>query len=138
MSKDWVADIAAMQTHYGADIAVAMHKDDPTWLREFYKFRFDCICEELNELAIASDHHDADGVVDAHIDLCVFAIGNLFLYGVDPHEAWDRILAANMQKEPGVKPNRPNPLGLPDLIKPTGWVAPTHYDNIGLFKEMFA
>ena len=33
-----------------------------------------------------------------------------------------------MRKEPGVKPNRPNPLGLPDFIKPDGWVGPNYKD----------
>ena len=36
-----------------------------------------------------------------------------------------------MQKEIGVKDTRPNPLGLPDLVKPDGWQAPQHFDNIG-------
>ena len=36
-----------------------------------------------------------------------------------------------MQKEIGVKDTRPNPLGLPDLVKPEGWQSPQHYDNIG-------
>jgi len=34
-----------------------------------------------------------------------------------------------MSKEPGVKESRPNPLGLPDLIKPEGWEGPNHEDN---------
>ena len=36
-----------------------------------------------------------------------------------------------MAKEPGVKPGRPNPFGLPDLIKPEGWQGPNHEDNHG-------
>ena len=38
---------------------------------------------------------------------------------------------ANMVKSPGVKAERPNPFGLPDLIKPEGWVGPSHEDNHG-------
>ena len=34
-----------------------------------------------------------------------------------------------MSKESGVKPSRPNPLGLPDLIKPEGWTGPDHSEN---------
>ncbi len=41
-----------------------------------------------------------------------------------------------MAKERGIKPERPNPLGLPDLIKPAGWVAPSHADNHGLLTEV--
>ena len=45
-----------------------------------------------------------------------------------------------MNKELGIKETRPNPLGLPDLIKPPGWKGPDHRDmegNIGyaLYKE---
>jgi hypothetical protein len=36
-----------------------------------------------------------------------------------------------MAKEVGVKAERPNPLGLPDLIKPEGWTAPSHDGNHG-------
>jgi hypothetical protein len=36
-----------------------------------------------------------------------------------------------MAKQPGVKPERPNPLGLPDLMKPEGWVNPSHNGNHG-------
>lgn len=65
------------------------------------------------------------------------AIGTLDAYEVNSLEAWDRVLQANMAKEVGIKPSRPNPLGLPDLIKPTGWVAPTHVDNVGLLAKVF-
>jgi len=37
-----------------------------------------------------------------------------------------------MTKEVGEKPERPNPLGIPDLIKPEGWQAPSHEGNHGL------
>ena len=78
------------------------------------------------------DADDAEEVVDAMIDLCVVAIGTLDIYRVDSHKAWNEILRANMAKEPGVKPSRPNPLGLPDLIKPEGWTGPDHTGNHGL------
>ena len=34
-------------------------------------------------------------------------------------------------KEVGIKQGRPNPLGLPDLIKPEGWTPPDHSGNYG-------
>ena len=52
-------------------------------------------------------------------------------FGVDAHKAWDAVHKANMAKEPGVKESRPNPLGLPDLVKPEGWEGPSHEDNHG-------
>ena len=42
-----------------------------------------------------------------------------------------------MEKEVGIKASRPNPLGLPDLIKPEGWTAPSHADNTGTLKKVF-
>ena len=48
-------------------------------------------------------------------------------------EAWNQVLSANMAKEPGVKPGRPNPFGLPDLLKPNGWIGPDHEGNHGDF-----
>jgi predicted HAD superfamily Cof-like phosphohydrolase len=71
------------------------------------------------------------------IDLCVVAIGTLDAFNVDAHTAWDRVLEANMNKEVGIKESRPNPLGLPDLIKPAGWTAPTHADNVGLLNKTY-
>ena len=50
---------------------------------------------------------------------------------IDIKTAWKRVHDANMQKTIGVKKSRPNPLGLPDLIKPNGWEAPQHIDNVG-------
>ena len=39
-----------------------------------------------------------------------------------------------MSKVLGVKKERPNPLGLPDLAKPEGWKSPSHVGNHGLIK----
>ena len=60
------------------------------------------------------------------------AIGTLNAFDVDAHTAWERVHSANMEKEIGIKHNRPNPLGLPDLVKPSHWMSPTHIDNTGL------
>lgn len=131
MSKDWVADIAAMHGHYGARDAVKDFDDGK--LSALVKFRTDFLKEELRE---AEEAESAEDFVDAMIDLCVVAIGTLDLFGVDSYTAWDRVHEANMQKEVGIKPTRPNPLGLPDLVKPEGWKAPTHYDNTGTVPSM--
>jgi len=42
-----------------------------------------------------------------------------------------------MNKQVGIKASRPNPLGLPDLIKPEGWVGPDHTGNHGLLTKAF-
>lgn len=131
MSKDWCKDIYDMHKHFGFHEAV--EKLDQDKLNQYLKFRIDFLQEELNELKNAESGED---VVDALIDLCVVAIGTLDLYDVDAHKAWDEVHKANMSKRAGIKPNRPNPLGLPDLMKPEGWQAPSHENNHGLTKNI--
>lgn len=139
---DWVGDIAEMHTKFGVnDVIRTLDKEK---LLTFLKFRVDFLQEEIDELKEAQAAFqagtgtvkDADEVVDALIDLCVVAIGTLNAFDVDSEEAWDRVFEKNMEKSPGVNPNRPNPLGLPDMIKPAGWTAPTHADNIGLLDKL--
>lgn len=132
MSKDWPQDIHDMHTKFG--VRDAVQKFDSVMLRTFLRFRLDFLHEELGETEKAAQSGiplDPEEVVDGLIDLCVVAIGTLDALGVDPHEAWDEVHKANMTKEVGVKPSRPNPLGLPDLIKPEGWVGPSHDGNYG-------
>ena len=68
--------------------------------------------------------------MDALTDLCVVAIGTLDLFDINALQAWDGVHAANRNKEAGVKASRPNPLGLPDLIKLQDRVAPSHNGNM--------
>lgn len=133
MSKDWVQDIAEMHDKYGVHEWVRNATDDQ--LRKFVEFRMGFIKEEFDETLNAMLTRDSEEMVDGLIDLCVVAIGTLDAFGVDAHQAWDRVHAANMAKEVGVKPERPNPLGLPDLIKPQGWVGPDHSDNHGYLPD---
>jgi len=132
MSKDWVQDIHEMHTKYGVREVVS--KFDANKLDTYLTFRANFLQEELDELKTAKN---ADDAVDALIDLCVVAIGTLDAFGVDAYMAWDRVHKANMNKEVGIKESRPNPLGLPDLIKPEGWTAPTHVDNTGLLEKIY-
>jgi len=120
--------------HAKFGVREVVSKMDANKLADFLQFRIGCLQEELDELKAARNGDDA---VDALIDLCVFAIGTLDLYGVDANMAWDRVYKANITKEVGIKAARPNPMGLPDLIKPEGWAAPTHKDNIGAFEKIY-
>ena len=132
MSKDWPQDIHDMHTKFG--VRDAVEKFDSVMLRTFLRFRLDFLHEELQETEKAAQSGiplDQEEIVDGLIDLCVVAIGTLDALGVDAHKAWNEVHKANMTKEVGVKPSRPNPLGLPDLIKPEGWVGPSHDGNYG-------
>jgi predicted HAD superfamily Cof-like phosphohydrolase len=140
MSTNWVKDIGEMHIKYGVNSAV--REFDQEKLVAFLQFRINFLQEELDEMRAAVAAKDnglssADDVVDALIDLCVVAIGTLNAFDVDTYTAWDRVHFANMKKEIGIKESRPNPLGLPDLVKPEGWQAPTHKDNVGLLSKVF-
>lgn len=128
MSKDWVKDIYDMQGKYQTREWV---ENNPDKLRDFLEFRIDFLQEELDETSGALVNADAEEIVDGLIDLCVVAIGTLDAFGVDPYKAWDEVLYANMQKRVGKKATRPNPLGVPDLVKPDDWEAPSHKGNYG-------
>ena len=131
MSKDWVKDINEMQYKYGVHKWMHDNREQPDNLRKYLEFRIDFLREELDETEAALVSMDSEEIVDGLIDLCVVAIGTLDAFGVDPYKAWDEILRANLSKEVGVKPERPNPMGLPDLIKPKDWEGPDHSDNHG-------
>ena len=133
MSKDWVKDIQLMQGKY---LTRQWVNDNPEKLKDFLAFRLDFLEEELTETVKAFAMNDGEELVDGLIDLCVVAIGTLDAFGIDPYKAWDEVLKANMSKEVGVKPTRPNPLGVPDLIKPDDWKAPSHTGNHGKFNDI--
>lgn len=132
MSTNWAHDIYMMHNKFGTH--KAMHAMDNEKLKKFLEFRINFLQEELNEMKNAES---AEDVVDALIDLCVVAIGTLDAYNVDANKAWDEVLEANLNKEVGVKASRPNPLGLPDLIKPEGWKGPNHESNHGMLPHVF-
>lgn len=132
MSTFWVADIAEMHAKYGVNSKV--RNFDSEKLKQFLEFRIKFLQEELDELKDNVDNPEE--IVDALIDLCVVAIGTLDAFDVDSNKAWTEVHKANMNKQVGIKASRPNPLGLPDLIKPEGWKAPSHEGNHGLLSKI--
>jgi len=138
MSTNWFKDMQEMHKKYGVDKWMDAEKNsDWSRLNKFMDFRIKMMQEELDETKAAVKNGDAEEIVDGIIDMCVFAIGTLEVFGVDANKAWDQVLKANMSKEVGIKEGRPNPLGLPDLIKPEGWEGPTHKGNHGNITDSF-
>lgn len=131
MSSNWFDDMRAMHQKYGVNEWFSANKDNAELMKKYLKFRLDMCQEEMTESLDAYDGKDAEEIVDGLIDLCVFAIGTLEVFNVDADAAWNRVYKANMNKEVGIKEGRPNPFGLPDLIKPEGWTAPSHTGNHG-------
>jgi len=140
MSTNWFKDMQDMHIKYGVNKWVQAEKQSDVEVKRFndyMDFRLDMMQEELDETRNAFVNKDPEEMVDGIIDLCVFAIGTLEVFGVDANKAWDEVYKANMNKEVGIKEGRPNPLGLPDLMKPKGWKGPSHEDNHGNISDSF-
>ena len=133
--SDWANDIKAMHEKFGVNEWFEANRDNKDLMDKYLKFRLSMCKEELDETLDAIDARDPEEIVDGLIDMCVFAIGTLDVFGVDANTAWDRVYTANIGKNVGVKEGRPNPFGLPDLIKPEGWTAPSHEGNHGDFDK---
>jgi len=133
VSYNWATDIEKMQYKFKTKKWMFDNRHNRDALDKYLEFRLQFLNEELQETETAFANRDAEEIVDGLIDLCVVAIGTLDAFGVDANKAWNQVLQANLSKEVGIKPERPNPLKLPDLIKPEGWVAPSHKDNHGNF-----
>ena len=140
MSDNWFKDMQAMHKKYGVNKWMqAELQSDVDWrkINKFMEFRIKMMQEELDETKKAYQDKNEEEMVDGIIDLCVFAIGTLEVFGVDANKAWDEVYRANMSKEVGIKEGRPNPLGLPDLVKPEGWKGPSHEGNHGNITDSF-
>ena len=140
MSTNSFKDMQEMHKKYGVNKWMQAEKQSDVDIRRFNKFmefRIGMMQEELDETKNAYKENNAEEMVDGIIDLCVFAIGTLEVFGVDANKAWDEVYKANMSKEVGIKQGRPNPLGLPDLVKPKGWKGPSHEDNHGYITDSF-
>jgi len=138
MSTNWFKDMQDMHKKYGVDKWMNEEKkSDWSRLNKYMDFRIKMMQEELDETKQAFKDNNPEEIVDGIIDLCVFAIGTLEVFGVDANKAWDQVYKANMSKEVGIKEGRPNPLGLPDLVKPEGWKGPTHKGNHGNITDSF-
>ena len=132
--NNWPHDISRMHSKFG--VHDWLDESSPEKRKELMKLRMRMLTEEYAETMNAYLQGDAEEVIDGLIDLCVIAIGTLDIAGVDANAAWNSVYNANISKSTGVKPGRPNPLGLPDLIKPEGWEAPDHSRNYGDLERM--
>lgn len=125
MSFNWVEDITHLYKKFG-------FFTDQAFDGEFLRFRQRLLEEEIRELNEAILENNPEKVVDAHIDICVVAIGTLLLGGVGPGTAWDQVFNSNLEKKRAINPNRIGSGGF-DLIKPEGWIPPNHENNLGNF-----
>ena len=125
-----------MHQKFGVNKWFTKNKSNKEIMKKYLMFRMLMLNEELHETMQAVNSENPEEIVDGLIDMCVFAIGTLNVLEVDADKAWDAIHNANMAKEPGVKAGRPNPFGMPDLLKPEGWKGPDHSDNHGSISDI--
>ncbi len=125
-----------MHQKFGVNKWFTKNKSNKEIMKKYLMFRMLMLNEELHETMQAVNSENPEEIVDGLIDICVFAIGTLNVLEVDADKAWDAIHNANMAKEPGVKAGRPNPFGMPDLLKPEGWKGPDHSDNHGSISDI--
>ena len=139
LKSEWLSDINDMHYKFGATEWVEdMHRSkNYKLLKDFLAFRLDFLEEEFEETQAAFFKNDSKEVVDGLIDLIVIAIGTLDLFKCDADVVWDKIHHSNMAKEPGANKSRKNPFGLPDMVKPEGWVGPNiTKENCGILPDI--
>jgi len=142
--KSFPEDIRDM--HLKFETLKKVEQMDAETLKKFVQFRINFIEEELNELKSAYEtlllcdfnlkQTYRSEIVDALVDIIVVSLGTIDLLKVEPFAAWMTVMDANMDKVPGFNSKRPNPFGLPDLIKPWNWQAPDHKNNVGLLEKI--
>lgn len=68
--------------------------------------------------------------LDALVDLVYVALGTAYLHGFDFNTAWQRVHEANMKKIRVAKVEDSTRGSEYDVVKPAGWVPPSHSDLI--------
>lgn len=96
---------------------------------DLVNFRMKFLSEELHEIYEAVDKEDLEGLLDGLVDLVYVAIGTALTFGLDFHEAWERVQSANMEKI-AVKNTDGEGRHKTDVVKPEGWKPPRFKDLI--------
>ena len=125
-SPDFMEDIRDFHRKFGLHYA-----GGPRQLTlHLAEFRTKFMQEELDEYGIATAKRDLEGQLDALVDLVYVAMGTAYQQGFDFDEAWRRVHAANMQKVRAERPADSKRGSGFDVVKPSGWVAPSHADLV--------
>jgi predicted HAD superfamily Cof-like phosphohydrolase len=91
-------------------------------------FRIVCLQEELDEYIAATTKADE---FDALLDLLVFTVGTMLRQGFPILPGFQRVMAANMLKQPAMVRTASKRDFELDLIKPQGWKSPVLDDLVG-------
>ena len=111
-----IMDIIEFQRRFG------QHYEGPPRVlpNDMANFRFKRLIDEVQEYAEAYANLDAEGELDALVDIVYIAIGTALMRGWNFREAWARVHEANMTKlRKGL-----------DIVKPEGFEHPSLGDLV--------
>ena len=126
MKNYLLASVVAMHDHFEFE-----PNDNPTQLSVREKaFRTKALREEVREFSVAKTLADE---LDALVDLQVFLLGTVDRMGLNDvfDEAFERVMAANMQKQVAGLTKKSKRGFKRDLVKGDDWVAPNLTDLVG-------
>lgn len=137
MTPDLIGDVEDF--HHKFDL---LYDGPPRMLQgKLGEFRLKFLREEIHEYSEAMYRAEYDlefrpelveqrleQMLDALVDEVYVAIGTAVLHGFNFREAWRRVHEANMHKVRATKPTDRG--GLFDVVKPDGWVPPSHADLV--------
>lgn len=136
---DPVADVEEFHRNFGLEYK-GKPRVMPTELQEFRKNFLKEEYEEYSEHMYKAIYFlvfdkeripfELEEMADALVDLVYVALGNAYMHGFNFREMWRRVHEANMKKERAVRIGDSKRGTLYDVVKPPGWVAPTHLDLV--------
>ena len=132
--------------HFHKHFMIAYRGKPRALPEELHKFRVDRLQEEVNEYVLALDLLDRavevgdrerinialEQALDALVDMVYVALGNAHLHGFDFNEAFARVHRANLAKVRAADGymHLSRYKNAADIVKPPGWVAPSHADLV--------
>lgn len=120
MTESMIDGMARDVARFHREVLGVDPPDSPTVLTsERAQYAADHLYEEFEEFREARTLEER---VDALVDLIYVALGRILEMGVSPRAAFDAVHRANMAKESGVNPRRPD--NEHDAVKPEGWSPP--------------
>ena len=84
----------------------------------------------LKKIDQATVRESLEDALDALVDLVYVALGTAHLHGFNFREAWRRVHEANMKKVRADSPEASKRGSAFDVVKPVGWLKPTHEDLV--------
>lgn len=96
-----------------------------------FKFRYEFLIEEIEELAEAYRNNDLVKISDSLADIVYIALGTAHHFNIPFDEIFEAVHDANMKKErsSGINDPRNTRKSALNIVKPEGWVSPEEEIN---------